>query len=295
LLTDLKASTIDSVDIKPLEKGEKPSILSDTMFKTMFFNENRLKYSAKFLSYYLDISYEELLKNIKLNKNEHDKNKELDKGEKSDYVATINDSILNIEVNNNRNSVILERNMEYGHRLYASGVKRGGKYKYRQVIQFNLNNFSYNGNDKIIDIYTVQNDEGLVLNNKLIFIQIYVPNLRRKWYNLGIEGLLEEERYILAMVEPSISTSIDLGKGIDIMEEYINESEEVMDDKFFGESYDKEVALKEQGRWEGKNEGIKVGRKEKTVEIAKKMKEDNISFENISKYTGLTIDEINNL
>jgi len=261
------------------------------MFKTMFFNENRLKYSTKFLSYYLDISYEELLKNIKLNKNEHDKNKERDKGEKSDYVATINDSILNIEVNNNRNSVILERNMEYGHRLYASGVKRGGKYKYRQVIQFNLNNFSYNGNDKIIDIYTVQNDEGLVLNNKLIFIQIYVPNLRRKWYNLGIEGLLEEERYILAMVEPSISTSIDLGKGIDIMEEYINESEEVMDDEFFGESYDKEWALKDQGKWEGKIEG----RKEEKLEIAKKMKEDNISFENISKYTGLTIDEINNL
>lgn len=265
------------------------------MFKTMFFNENRLKYSAKFLSYYLDVSYEELLKNIKLSKNEHDKKKVKDKGERSDYVASVGDTFFNIEVNNNSSSETLERNMEYAHRLYASGVKVGEKYKYKYVLQFNLNNFSYNGNDKIIDIYTVQNDEGLVLNNKLIFIQIYVPNLRRKWYNLGIEGLLEEERYILAMTEPSISTSIDLGKDIDIMEEYINESEEVMDDKFFGESYDKEVALKEQGRWEGKNEGIKVGRKEKTVEIAKKMKERNIALEEIEICTGLTIDEINNL
>ena len=38
----------------------KPSIMSDTMFKTMFYNDNRIKYGAKFLSYYLDITYEEL-------------------------------------------------------------------------------------------------------------------------------------------------------------------------------------------------------------------------------------------
>ena len=286
-LFDFEVSVKDAVKIEKLKEGEKPSLLSDSMFKAMFFNENRIKYSTKFLSYYIDISYEELLKNIHLSKNEHNKYKEKDKGEKSDYVAVINDSIINIEVNNNENSEILERNMEYAHRLYASGVKRGGKYKYRQVIQFNLNNFSYNGNEKIIDIYSIQNDEGLVLNNKLIFIQIFVPALRRKWYNLGSEGLLEEERYILAMIEPKISSSIDLGKDIGIVEEYIKETEEVMDDEFFGESYDKEWALKDQGKREGIREGIR--------EIAKKMKEHNISESEISDITGLTLEEINDL
>ena len=92
------------------------------------------------------------------------------------------------------------------------------------------------------------------------------------------------------MVEPSILTSIDQ-EVIDIMEEYINESEEVMDDEFFGESYDKEWALKDQGKWEGKIEG----RKEEKLEIAKKMKERNIALEEIEICTGLTIDEINNL
>lgn len=282
-LFDLEVSVKDAVKIEKLKEGEKPSILSDSMFKAMFFNENRIKYSVKFLSYYLDIGYEELLENIHLSKNELDKFKEKDKGERSDYIAIIKDSIINIEVNNNENSEILERNMEYAHRLYASGVKRGGKYKYRQVIQFNLNNFSYVGNDKTIDIYSVQNDEGITLNNKLIFIQIYVPNLRRKWYNLGSEGLLEEERYILAMIEPSVSSSVELGKDIDIVEEYIKDSEEVMDDEFFGESYDKEWALKDQG----KREGIR--------EIAKKMKEHNISIDEISEITGLSIEDINKL
>ena len=37
-----------------------------------------------------------------------------------------------------------------------------------------MNNFSFKGNDKIIDIYTLQNSEGIMLDNKLIFIQIHL-------------------------------------------------------------------------------------------------------------------------
>ena len=39
----------------------------------MFYNTNRLKYSCKLLSYYLNIPYEELLKSLSLGKNELDK------------------------------------------------------------------------------------------------------------------------------------------------------------------------------------------------------------------------------
>ena len=38
-----------------IKKGQKISILSDTMLKAMFQNENRIKYSAKFLSYFIDV------------------------------------------------------------------------------------------------------------------------------------------------------------------------------------------------------------------------------------------------
>ena len=51
LLTDLEVSVKDSVKIDKIKEGEKPSILSDTMFKTMFFRLNYL------LSNYLDITY----------------------------------------------------------------------------------------------------------------------------------------------------------------------------------------------------------------------------------------------
>ena len=234
-----------------IKKGQKISILSDTMLKAMFQNENRLKYSAKFLSYFIDLDYEVILKNIYLAKNELDKEKESSKGQRCDYVAVIDNTSLNIEVNNNSSLEILERNIEYAYRLYSKKIKRGEReYDYTQVIQFNLNNFSFKGNDKIIDIYGVKNDSDLTLSDKIIFVQIYVPNLRKKWYNEGIESLNEAEKYILALVEMDIEKLKSLG-GEELMEEYVKEAEEVSFEGGVGESYDKEWALKDQAYRDG--------------------------------------------
>jgi len=349
LLYNKKIDKEYSVDLGKLNKGEKASILSDTMFKTMFQNSNRLKYSCKFLSYYLDISYEELLGNIKLVKNEIDKKYENDKGRYCDYVATIKGSTINIEVNNNSDVKVMERNMEYAHRLYASKVRRksSGELEYTQVIQFNLNNFSFVGNDKIIDKYFIQNEEGIRLNNKLIFIQIYVPNLRKKCYNLGRDNLREEEKHLLAFIERDVELSKELGEGDEIMEEYIDEAVEVTGEEFFGEAYDKEWALKDEGirdgqrqmiealikqgvptdiiskctdisyeeivemageeffgeaydkEWALKDEGIREGREEGRRDAQKEMVlsllKENVDINTIAKCTDLSIEEINSL
>ena len=282
-----------------IKKGQKISILSDTMLKAMFQNENRIKYSAKFLSYFIDVDYDDILNNICLAKNELDKNNENDKGERCDYVALLSDTSLNIEVNNNSSLEVLERNMEYAHRLYSKKIRRGEEnYQYTQVIQFNLNNFAFKGNDKIVDIYTVTNDDNIGLSNKLIFVQIYVPNLRKKWYTKGIKSLSEEEKYILALVEMDLDKLNDLG-GENIMDEYVEEAEEVSFEGGVGEAYDKEWALRDQGYRDGisqgKVEGISEGKNERNIEIARNMLKDNISVESISKYTDLSINEINSL
>ena len=282
-----------------IKKGQKISILSDTMLKAMFQNENRIKYSAKFLSYFIDVEYEDILNNICLAKNELDKNNENDKGERCDYVALLSDTSLNIEVNNNSSLEVLERNMEYAHRLYSKKIRRGEEnYQYTQVIQFNLNNFAFKGNDKIVDIYTVTNDDNIGLSNKLIFVQIYVPNLRKKWYTKGIKSLSEEEKYILALVEMDLDKLNDLG-GDNIMDEYVKEAEEVSFEGGVGEAYDKEWALRDQGYRDGlsqgKAEGISQGISQGKVEIAKNMLNEGIDINIIIKCTGLTNEDINAL
>ena len=274
-----------------IKKGQKISILSDTMLKAMFQNENRIKYSAKFLSYFIDVEYEDILNNICLAKNELDKNNENDKGERCDYVALLSDTSLNIEVNNNSSLEVLERNMEYAHRLYSKKIRRGEEnYQYTQVIQFNLNNFAFKGNDKIVDIYTVTNDDNIGLSNKLIFVQIYVPNLRKKWYTKGIKSLSEEEKYILALVEMDLDKLNDLG-GENIMDEYVKEAEEVSFEGGIGEAYDKEWALRDQGY----REGMSQGKSKEKIEIAKNLLKNNVDISVIASSTGLTEDEINSL
>ena len=118
-LYDLKVDKKYAVKFEKFEKGKKISLLSDTMLTAMFQNENRLKYSAKFLSYFIDLDYEVILKNIYLAKNELDKEKESSKGQRCDYVAVIDNTSLNIEVNNNSSLRVLERNIEiYVKRKY---------------------------------------------------------------------------------------------------------------------------------------------------------------------------------
>ena len=67
------------------------------------------------------------------------------------------------------------------------------------------------------------------------------------------------------------------------MKDYVDESIEVSIDCNFGESYDKEWALKDEG-W-----------RETQIEIAKTMLKKKMELEDISEITGLTIEEIEKL
>ena len=269
LLYDRRIIKEHAIEYRSLSNEKtKASIMSDVMFKTMLQNNERLKYSARFISYYLDIEEEELLKNIKLVKNELDKKKKDEKGERCDYVAEIDGTTINIEENNNDRKEVMERNMEYAHRLYAKNVKIGTKGSYKQVIQININNFSFEGNNRIVDKYYIQNEEGIKLNNKLIFIQIYIPNLRKKCYNEGKDNLSKEEKYALLLVEPDVELSKELAEGDILMEDYLKEAQEVSEEIGFGESYDKDWALRDQGMRDGIEKGLAQGKDNRTKEIA---------------------------
>ena len=291
-LYDLKVRKDYRIELHKRKDGEKLSIVSDTMFKAMFQNEKRLIYSCYLLSCLLDISYEELQNNLELSKNELDKDKENEKGLRSDYVAKIHGTRINIEMNNNSDVDTMERNVEYASRLYSSGIVRGKESKYHQVIQINFNNFSFHGNDKIIDIYTIQNDDGVVLNNKIIFINIYLPNLREKCYDEGIEELSELERYLMVLIETDVAYAKRVGKGIKIMEEYIKEAEEVVLKEDLLRSYDKELAYGDErfreGKEEGRIEGKIEGKEDTQREIIKTMLENKFSDEDIMKATKCT-------
>ena len=114
----------------------------------------------------------------------------------------------------------------------------------------------------------------------------------KKWYTKGSESLSECEKYIIALVEEDIEKLKEFGDEDIIMSEYIEEAEDVSFENSLGESYDKELALKEESHKDGLKEGKEEGSLSTKKEIAKALLKDNMDIELISKYTGLSTDEI---
>lgn len=168
-----------AVKLGQIKEDEKISILSDVMFKTMFQTSGREQYPSKFISYYTGYSFEELMDNLIFEKNELDKTIANKKGLRCDFVGDIDGVKLNIEINNNSSLETMERNIDYAFRLYASKVNKDSNYNYTKVIQFNINNFAFEGNEKVIDVFSIQNSENLSITDKIIIVQIYIPNLRK--------------------------------------------------------------------------------------------------------------------
>ena len=94
----------------------------------------------------------------------------------------------------------------------------------------------------------------------------------------------------------------DLVKEKPIMEEVQKRYNNFIKDRLMMNEYDKREAylygnqiMLEEERRLGIKEGIEQGEKNKAISMAKNMKKDKVDFNTISKYTGLSIEEIKNL
>ena len=80
-----------------------------------------------------------------------------------------------------------------------------------------------------------------------------------------------------------------------MMKEYIKEAEKASFEEEVGESYDKEWALKEEGRKEGVEQGIEQGSLYKAIEIAKSLLKNKVDIHIVASSTGLSMEAIQKL
>ena len=277
-----------------MKEGTKISAASDSMWKVMFLNSERLKYSCKLISCIIDVEYEDLLENLKLVSQEFNRDNLSSKAEYGDYVAEINGQKICIEVNNSYKTDsyenINERNYEYINRIFNERVRRGSKYQFTNVILINLHNFYYQEIDDWYQEFTI-NDKSILYTDKIKIINIYLPKLKEICYNKDIRELDELERVLLTIYSEDIKKSKEFGGEIEVMEEYVNEAEKISQNEDFIEVYDKEREYKSIGY----DMGMEDGHTEAIREIALNMLNDNIDSETISKYTNLSLDEIQSL
>ena len=103
----------------------------------------------------------------------------------------------------------------------------------------------------------------------------------------------------MGLVEQDKDFSKEIGKDMDIVIDYVDEAGNVTKGTNFGEAYDKEWALKDQGKREGikigKREGIQIGKREGIREIAWNLYQNGVDTHLILKSTNLSKEELDDI
>ena len=141
----------------------------------------------------------------------------------------------------------------------------------------------------------------MVIITSSLYIIVYYLNL---WYSKN-EELIEKYKYLIMLDLKPNELNI-LSKKDKVINKYMQEVERINEDPEFYEYISAEEdnrkienSLKSQYKREGLEEGIEKGIEQGTrlakLEAAKNLKQNGVDIEIISKSTGLTIEEINEL
>lgn len=283
-------------ELKAPELIYKISAVADPMFHALFNHPGRIKFPARLLSYLLNIPFEVLVKNMKLTTSDVPKEKESSITQRSDLVCELDDTVITVEMNNNATIEYLHRNIDYMFRQYNAKVGNSNEYKkYRQSILINLNNFAFEGIDEVYTVSYLQDENGIVLTDRLIVVNIFIPNLLEKCYTLRVESLNELEKFIYAIVEDDVSKIEDLLKEMPMLEDYVRDAKKVSSEDVLLESYDHERATVEQSYLDGMEQGLKKGKDESKIEMIKYFYKNGANIELISKSAQMNSDEIQDI
>ena len=247
----------------------------------------------------------EILNPFNLKKNYNDKETIVDV-----KCITKNGTVVIIEVQLSGNSRFPERILYYWSTNYSKLLKKGEGYEdLTPVISINLLNFNLNKKDSNVhSCYMIYDTK----NARLLTDHLQIHIIELKTFKFKDKSLTKDLNYWLGFFTTKNMEAYmsDIVKEKPIMEEahkrYNNfiRSRLMMSEYEKKEiyQYDKQIMLKDERREgikegikKGKLEGLKEGRIAGQISMATAMKKDGADINLISKYTGLTIDEIKKL
>ena len=270
-------------------------LTSNTMFKELFGRIENKDILSFFLSNYLDIEYNLVYDNIihlntslkidNINDYKYD----------TDIIVTLNDVVINLEMNNIFWNGIKNRNFSYITTLigkqYVSGKGKEQFKKIKKHIQINLNKYTEPKNRKvqILKLKDIETDEEIEL------LEIHNVNLeviKEECYNKDVNELTKLEKVSKFLLSEN---SEELKGVIGDMDEILDKVMDLCNDERLIGLYNKEdldEAIKEGRYLAGVDDGIEKGIEKKQKEVVINMLNDNLDIELISKYTNMDVSEI---
>lgn len=317
--------------INKLPPGKIIPLTNDLLCKKVFGDIDGIRRLEGFISTYFNVPYEEVKGNVKILESEKRNKRINDKRQSVDIIAEIeliNKKFrLNIEMNLKKGTT-LYRNFMYVTN-FIGGISNKEDYsKIIPVHQISFDNYDVNpDNPRVIKRCFIKDETNTIIHNLIEIDHINIERCKEIWYNRDIKKEMRADRELILLgalvtiddIEEFKRCLEEIDMEKEIKEEIIDTVEEYSDDDdilrmYYDREKDQEAirrgdlalakqeareeGLKEgraEGRAEGREEGREEGSKQKTIEIAKNLLKMNISIDDISKATELSIDEINKL
>lgn len=248
---------------------------------------------------------ENLLNSIlenKISKIELDKNPILEKDLLNDKIGILdikakadNNVNINIEMQIVDKKNIEKRLLYYWSKMYIQNIKEGEDYeKLEKTIVILFTDYNL---EKLKDIkkYITQwnirekENQCVVLTNVL---EIYIIEIEK--YKERAEKA-ELDTWVKFLKNPEVITMNEKNKSVEKAKKILEEISQDERERYLAELRQKYIMDQKAVADAGYDKGVEQGEKRKQLEIAKKMKEEKISIEQIEKITGLSLEQIKKL
>ena len=268
-------------------------------FKEVFLNPNNSDLLKALLEFILKIKIDklEVKKTELLSCNVNIKDKRVDA-----IVHTGNKKI-EIEINSQNKNYLHTRSTAYICNIYQSNASVGDTYNEdTDIIQVNLT-WGLGKNNEEMKIYKIMNEKGELYVKNFIIYEINMDYYDKIWYSKNEEEIKKNQYMIMIDLDKKELENIPKDK---IVDKYITNVTIVNDDpefqKYMSEEEDKKKIqnsllseAKEEGISQGYTSGINDGISKGIKQTAKNLLSMNMTLEDISKATGLSVEEINKL
>ena len=271
----------------------------DVAFKSIFINCTSVLY--KMISDITDINIEELNKYATIFNSElelkHIKSKKM----LSDLVIICNNKIINIEINKNYQSWTYNRNFSYLCNIYSSMLRKTSNYY--EFDDYKLYQINFNIGKNTPCTYSknmiVDTKECKIATNILKIYNINIDKCYKFWYNEEKKDAISKIVLWGALFNASTICEVEeITKGGILMfnsrEELLKEIKKkngmfTLENLWDYEAEDKRIenTLKEYGYRKGMKDGKKEGILQNQKQIVINMLNNNFSYNDISKITGI--------
>ena len=269
---------------------------NDRAFKEVFLKPDNSDLLKALLEFILKIKIDklEIKKTELLSGNVNIKDKRVDA-----IVHTGNKKI-EIEINSQNKDYLHTRSTAYICNIYQSNANVGDTYNEdTDIIQVNLT-WGLGKNNEEMKIYKIMNEKGELYVKNFIIYEINMDYYGKIWYSKNEEEIKKNQYMIMLDLDKKELKNMPKDK---IVDKYITNVTIVNDDpefqKYMSEEEDKRKIqnsllseAKEEGISQGISQGYTSGINDGIKQTAKNLLSMNMPIEDISKATGLSIEEI---